>query len=202
MALKIGKLEIGLRLLVSFISISVAYAYLGGYLSTLLNSLNYPIAVLLFALAVAGVFAIPKSLGGLLAAIVSVIVVYWQSNITYSLVTLGICLVLYWLGFSDIVYNPEPDKKLSSVEILSTIITIALTIAITFPVFQFHPSWLASIEIGFFAATITLIGKQIKYLELPPTKNLIILGILTTGSLAIGFVIRAVSYMHKQTGFS
>lgn len=201
MALKIGRLEVGLRLLVSFTSIAIAYGYLGSYISTLITNHNYPIAGLLFALAIAGIFAIPQSVGGLLAAIASIVVVYWQSNFIYSLITLGVCLVLYWLGFSDVGYSADPDKKLSIIEILATIVTLALTIAIAISLFQIPVSWIASLATGFLAATITLIGKQIKYLELSPIKNLLILGILTSISLAIGFAIRAIFYTPKLTEF-
>lgn len=201
MALKIGRLEVGLRLLVSFTSIAIAYGYLGSYLSTLITNHNQTLAGLVFVLAIVGIFAIPQSLGGLLAMIVSVVVVYWQSNLIYSLITLGVCLVLYWLGFSDVDYHPEPDKKLSIVEILATIVTLALTIAISISLFQIPVSWIASLATGFLAATITLIGKQIKFLELRPIKNFIILGILTISSLVIGFAIRAIFYTPKPTDF-
>ncbi|MCA6575466.1 MAG: hypothetical protein IM549_20090, partial [Pseudanabaena sp. M53BS1SP1A06MG] len=62
-------------------------------------------------------------------------------------------------------------------------------------------SWIASLAIGLLAATITLIGKQIQYLELSTIKNFIILGILTSSSLAIGFVVRTIFYTPKPTEF-
>ena len=201
MALKIGRVEVGLRLLVSFTTIAIAYGYLGSYISTLITDHNYPIASLLLGLAVAGIFAIPQSLGGLLAAITSVIIVYWQAGLIPSLITLGVCLVLYWLGFADVGYSAEPDKKLSIIEILSTIVTFALAIALTISLFQIPSSWIASIAIGLLAATITLIGKQIQHLELSTIKNFIVLGILTSISLAIGFAIRAIFYTPKPTDF-
>jgi len=111
MALKIGRVEVGLRLLLSFTTIAIAHGYLGSYISTFITDHNYPIASLLLGLAVAGIFAIPQSLGGLLAAIASVIIVYWQAGLMPSLVTLGVCLVLYWLGFADLGYSAKPDKK-------------------------------------------------------------------------------------------
>jgi len=199
MALKIGRVEVGLRLLISLATIAIAYGYLGSYISTLVTDRNYPIASLLLGLAIAGIFAIPQSLGGLLAAIASVIIVYWQSGFMPSLVTLGVCLVLYWLGFVDVGYSAEPDKKLSIIEILSTIVTFALAIAFTIALLQIPSSWIASVAVGLLAATITLIGKQIQYLELSTIKNFIVLGILTSSSLAIGFAIRAIFYTPKPT---
>ncbi|MCA6591630.1 MAG: hypothetical protein IM535_05825 [Pseudanabaena sp. M38BS1SP1A06MG] len=201
MALKIGRVEVGLRLLLSFTTIAIAHGYLGSYISTFITDHNYPIASLLLGLAVAGIFAIPQSLGGLLAAIASVIIVYWQAGLMPSLVTLGVCLVLYWLGFADLGYSAKPDKKLSIIEILSTIVTFALAIALTISLLQIPSSWIASLAIGLLAATITLIGKQIQYLELSTIKNFIILGILTSSSLAIGFVVRTIFYTPKPTEF-
>ncbi|MFM7888208.1 MAG: hypothetical protein ACKPCM_16295 [Pseudanabaena sp.] len=201
MALKIGRVEVGLRLLLSFTTMAIAYAYLGSYISTLVTERNYQIASLLLGLAVAGIFAIPQSLGGLLAAIASVIIVYCQAGLMPSFVTLGVCLILYWVGFADVGYSAKPDKKLSIIEILSTIVTFALAIALTITLFQIPSSWIASLVIGLLAATITLIGKQIQYLELSTIKNFIILGILTSSSLVIGFAIRAIFYTPKPIDF-
>ena len=75
MALKIGRIEIGLRLLLSFTAIAIAYGYLGSYLNILFKADNYPIASLCLILAIAGVFAIPQSVGGLLAAIAAIAIV-------------------------------------------------------------------------------------------------------------------------------
>jgi hypothetical protein len=45
-----------------------------------------------------------------------------------------------------------------------------------------------------FAAAITLIGKQIKYLELPLGTNFVIMGILSGLSLIIGFALKAIFF--------
>jgi len=194
MALKIGRIEIGLRLLLSFAAIAIAYGYLGSYLSILFKERNYSLVGLCVTLALGGVFAIPQSLGGLLAAIAAIGIVYWQTNLTSSLITFGVCLFLYWLGFQDVRYNAAPDKKLSIIEIIATVVTIALSVAVSVSLFQIPIQWLASLAIGVFAAAITLIGKQIRYLELPLTTNFIILGIISSSSLVIGFAIKAIFY--------
>lgn len=113
MALKIGGFEIGVRLLASLAAIAIAYGYLGNSLCTLLRFGKYPIASLLSMLAIAGIFAIPLSLGGLLAAIAAIFTVYWQSqsNLTLSLITAIACLAIYLLGFRDVRYEPAPDKN-------------------------------------------------------------------------------------------
>ena len=69
MALKIGRLEIGYRLLSSLTAIAIAYGWVGSQLSTLFYFGDYLGLVFLFILALAGTFAIPQSVGGLLAAI-------------------------------------------------------------------------------------------------------------------------------------
>jgi len=197
MALKIGKLEIGYRLLVSLTGLAIAYGYLGSSLCTLLRYNNYPIAGLLFMLAIAAIFAIPQSLGGLLAAIASVFTVYWQSsNITYSLITAIACLGLYLLGFQDVRYNSAPDKKLSIFEIVATVITIAFTITISIIILQTQVplDWITSAAIGAIAASITLIGKQLIYVDLPQKAIWRLFGILSMTSLAIGFTIRVILY--------
>jgi hypothetical protein len=194
MALKIGRIEIGLRLLLSFAAIAIAYGYLGSYLSVLFKADNYPIASLCLILAIAGVFTIPQSVGGLLAAIAAIAIVCWQASLTSGLITVGVCLFLYWLGFQDVRYNPAPDKKLSIVEIIATLVTIALSAAVSVSLFQIPIQWLASLAIGVFAAAITLIGKQIKYLELPLGTNFVIMGILSGLSLIIGFALKAIFF--------
>ena len=194
MALKIGRIEIGLRLLLSFAAIAIAYGYLGSYLSVLFKADNYLTASLVLILAIGGVFSIPQSVGGLLAAIAAIAVVCWQASLTGGLITVGVCLFLYWLGFQDVRYNPAPDKKLSIIEIIATVVTVALSVAISISLFQIPSQWLASLAIGVFAGAITLIGKQIKYLELPPTKNFVILGTLSGISLVIGFVVKFIFF--------
>ena len=198
MALKIGKLEIGYRLLVSLTGLAIAYGYLGSTLCTLLRYNNYPIAGLLFMLAIAAIFAIPQSLGGLLAAIASIFTVYWQSqsNLTYTFITAIACLGLYLLSFQDVRYESAPDKKLSIFEIVATVITIAFTVTISIIILQTQVplNWITSAAIGAIAASITLIGKQLIYVDLAQKAIWQLFGILSMSSLAIGFAIRAFLY--------
>ena len=199
MALKIGRIEIGFQLLFSLTTIAIAYAYLGSYSRTLLSQPdNYFKAGFLFLLAIAGMFAIPQSLGGLLAAIAAISIVYWQSqaNLTLSLITAIVCLAIYLLGFRDLRYEAAPDKKLSIVEIVATIITIAFTVAIALIISQIQAplNWIVSIAIGAIAGAITLIGKQLSYLDLSQKVIGRLFGIVTASSFAIGFAIRAFLY--------
>lgn len=195
MALKIGKLEIGYRLLISLTVIAIAYGWIGTLLCTLLRVNDYLNAGLLFTLAVMAIFAIPQSLGGLLAAIAAVIIVYWQSsNINYSLITVGVCLGIYLLNFQDLRYDPQPEKPLSIVEIVATVVTIAFTVVITLLILQTTASWLTSAAIGVIAGAITVIGKQFIYIDLPQQTTWRLFGGVTISSLAIGFVIRVIIY--------
>ncbi len=144
----------------------------------------------------------PRSLGGLIAAISAIVTIYINSNLTNSLIGAAICLFLYWIGFQDIRYNPAPNKKLSIIDLVATAITITLTVVLAIATFQIPSSWLASLVIGVMAAAVTLIGKQIEYLELSTKANFIILGILMGSGLAIGFAIRTIFYIPlKPTDF-
>ena len=196
MALKIGRIEIDWRSLVSLVAIAIAYGYFGNYLCTLLRYSNYPIAFLLLILAAAAVFAIPLSLGGLLAAIAAIGLVYWKTNLTYSLISAFTCLALYLLSFQDIRYLADPDQKLSIIEIVATVITIAFTVAIALIILtlQIPTSWITCVIIGAIAGAITLISKQLSYIDLSQKIIWRYLGILAASSLAIGFVIRAILY--------
>jgi hypothetical protein len=194
MALKIGKLEIGYRLLISLTAIAFAYGYLGSYICTLWRISDYLGISFLFTLAIIAVFAIPQSLGGLLAAIASVATVYWQSSsLTYTVISAITCLSLYLLGFQDVRYESAPDKKLSIVEIVATVITIAFTVAIALIISQTHLplNWLTSIAIGSIAGAITLVGKLI-YVDLSQKAIWRLLGIVSASSMAIGFAIRVI----------
>ncbi|MFN5398870.1 MAG: hypothetical protein ACK5C4_14830, partial [Pseudanabaena sp.] len=159
MALKIGRLEIGYRLLISLTAIAIAYGWIGSQLCTLLRVGDYLVGGLLFVLSVVAIFAIPQSLGGLLAAIAAVITVYWQSsNITYSLITAGVCLGMYLLNFQDLRYDSQPEKPLSIVEIVATVVTIAFTVVITLFILQPPATWLTTSAIGAIAGAITVVG--------------------------------------------
>jgi hypothetical protein len=196
MALKIGRLEVGVRLLISLTAIAIAYGYLGSYLCTLMRYNNYLVAGLLLTISVGGIFAIPQSLGGLLAAIASITIVYWQSNLTYSLMTAIACLALYLLGFRDVRYEPEPDQKLSVLELSATAITIALTMVITLIILQTQIplNWMGSLMIGAIAGAITLVGKQLSYIDLSQKTIWRSLGILGASSLAIGYAVSLFLY--------
>jgi uncharacterized membrane protein YoaK (UPF0700 family) len=149
----------------------------------------------LFVLSVVAIFAIPQSLGGLLAAIAAVITVYWQSSdITYSLITAAVCLGLYLIGFQDVRYDTAPEKKLSIIEIIATLITIGFMVQTSLLVLLTPSSWVTSAAIGAIAGAITLVGKQLSYTDFPQKTIWIIFGSVTFSSLAIGFVIRAILY--------
>jgi hypothetical protein len=195
MALKIGRLEIGYRLLISLTAIAIAYGWIGTQLCTLLRVGDYLVGGLLFGLSVVAIFAIPQSLGGLLAAIAAVITVYWQSSdITYSLITAGVCLGLYLIGFQDVRYDTAPEKKLSIIEIIATSITIGFMVQTSLLVLLTPISWMTSAAIGAIAAAITLIGRQLAYIDLSKKMIWQLFGGVTISSLAIGFVIRAILY--------
>ncbi|MFN6385838.1 MAG: hypothetical protein ACK59J_11345 [Pseudanabaena sp.] len=195
MALKIGRLEIGYRLLISLTAIAIAYGWIGSQLCTLLRVGDYLVGGLLFVLSVVAIFAIPQSLGGLLAAIAAVITVYWQSsNITYSLITAGVCLGMYLLNFQDLRYDSQPEKPLSIVEIVATVVTIAFTVVITLFILQPPATWLTTSAIGAIAGAITVVGKQFNYIDLPQQTIWRLFGGVTISSLAIGFVIRGIIY--------
>lgn len=202
MALKVGRFEVGFRLFISLVAIAIAYGYLGSYLRILLHDYQYWTAGALFLLAVVAVFALPRSLGGLIAALAAIVTIFIKSNPTDALIGAGICLLLYWFGFRDVRYDPKLDKKFSINDLIATALTIALAIAIAVSILQFSTSWLSSLAIGAIAAAITLIGQQIKDLELSPKISLTVLGTFAGSSLAIGFAIKAVSYLSKQTGVS
>lgn len=197
MALKLGKIEIGYRLLISMVMIAIAYGFLGSELCKAMWANNYLNSFLLLALSVAGTFAIPQSLGGLLAAIAAVTTVYWQSsNLTYTIACAIACLVIYWLGFQDIRYEPAPDKKLSRVEIVATVITIAFTVVIALIISQTQVplNLMTCIAIGAIAGAITLVGKQLLYIDLSPKEIWRLFGIVTASSFAIGIIIRIILY--------
>jgi hypothetical protein len=195
MALKIGRLEIGYRLLISLTAISISYGWIGTQLSTLFHFGDYLGLVFLFVLALAGTFAIPISVGGLLAAIAAVATVYWQtSDVNYSLITAGVCLGLYLLGFQDVRYDPAPEKKLSILEIIATVITIGFMVQMSLLILQTPSSWQTSTAIGAIAAAITLIGRQFVYIDLSQKMIWQLFGGVTISSLAIGFAIRAIIY--------
>ena len=196
MALKIGRLEIGYRLLISLTAIASAYGWVGSQLSTLFYFGDYLGLVFLFVFALAGTFAIPQSVGGLLAAIAAVITVYWQtSDINYSLITTGVCLALYLLGFQDVRYDPAPEKKLSILEIIATVITIGFMVQMSLLILQIPSSWLTSAAIGAIAAAITLVGRQFVYIDLPQKMIWQLFGGVTIASLAIGFAVRVIIFI-------
>ncbi len=194
MALKIGRVEFGLRLLLSLISIAIAYGYIGSELYQVIRLNDYAIAAYMILLAILGTVAIPQSLGGLLAAIAAIVTVYFKSNLNYSLITACVCLGLYFASFNDLRYEAQTERKLSIWEIIATIVTITLTIQGTFLITTKPITWLTSATIGAIAAAITLVGKQLLDTDLPSQAIWKIFAIVTGSSLAIGFVSSLIFY--------
>jgi len=195
MALKIGKIEIGYRLFISLTAIAIAYGYIGAHLCTLWRTDDYLGIGFLFTLVIVAIFAIPQSLGGLLAAIAAVIIVYWQTpDISYSLVAVGVCLGLYLVNFQDLRYDPRPDQKLSIREIVATLITIGFMVQVALLISKNPVSWINTGIIGAIAGAITLIGKQLIYTDMPQKTIWKLLGLFTLSGLAIGFAIRVFIY--------
>ncbi len=194
MAIKIGWLEIGYRSLVSLTVIAFTYGYWGSHLCTLIRYQEYLNAGVFAAIAIAAAVAIPLSLGGLLAAIAAIVAVYFYSGLNQSLITLGTCLGLYVLSFGDVRYEAAPDKKLSIIEILATIVTIVFMIASCQLILQNSVSWLNSLVIGAIAAAITLVGKQLLDNGISQRRIWRFFGAFTLISLVIGFTIQAIAY--------
>jgi hypothetical protein len=195
MALKIGRIGVGYRLLISLTTIAIAYGYMGAHLCTLWRNSDYLNISFLVTLAIFAIFAIPQSLGGLLAAIASIVIIYWQtSSIYYTLAAIGICLGSYLLNFSDLRYDPQPDQKLSIREMIATLITIAFMSQITLLIFKNSVTWISIGLIGAIAGAITLIGKQLIYTDLSQKTIWKLFSIFTLSGLAIGFVTRAIIY--------
>ena len=194
MAIKIGWLEIGYRSLVSLTVIAITYGYWGSHLCTLIRYQDYTNTSIFVAIAIAAGLAMPLSLGGLLAAIAAIVTVYFYLGLNQSLITLGTCLGLYILSFGDVRYEAAPERKLSIIEILATIVTIAFMVATCQLILQNSTSWLNSFAIGAIAAAITLIGKQLLDNGISQRRIWRFFGIFTLISLVTGFAIRAIIY--------
>ena len=199
MALKVGKIEIEYRLLISLVAIAIAYGYLGSELGSMLKFSKYLDAAILLAIAVVAALAIPQSLGGLLAAIAMVILVYLKTSLNYAAIAAVVCLGIYFLGFQEVRYKAEVSKKLSLIEIAATLITVGFGLQVAWLILQYPSSWLLSIAIGAIAGAITLVGKQLIYTDLPIKTIAVIFGAVTTSSLIIGLVVRLISYLIYPT---
>ncbi|PZU97147.1 MAG: hypothetical protein DCE90_08425 [Pseudanabaena sp.] len=194
MALKVGKIEIEYRLLISLVAIAIAYGYLGSELGSMIKFGKYFEATLLLAIAVLAALAMPQSLGGLLAAIAMVILVYLKTSLNYAAIAAVTCLAIYFLGFQEVKYQSDAAKKLTPIEIAATLMTVVFGAQVAWLILQYPSSWLLSIAIGAIAGAITLVGKQLLYTDLPIKTIAIIFGAVTTSSLIIGLVVRLITY--------
>ncbi|OIP77068.1 MAG: hypothetical protein AUK48_04590 [Oscillatoriales cyanobacterium CG2_30_44_21] len=194
MVLKVGKIEIEYRLLISLGAIAIAYRYLGGELGSMLKFNKYFEATILLMIAVLAALAIPQSLGGLLAAIAMVVLVYLKTSFNAAAITALTCLAIYLLGFQEVRYQSDASKKLSLIEIAATLITVIFGAQAAWLILQYPSSWLLNMVIGAIAGAITLVGKQLSYTELPTKTIAIIFGTVTTSSLIVGLVVKLIGY--------
>lgn len=186
MYIKIKGFLIKLSLLISLVIIGLGYGCLGNFIYAYRNY-NPTIALSLLALSVAGIFALRLSLGGAIATFLSIIFLFVKSGTHAGIAALVVAIMTLWLGLQD-SDRQNIDQPIQPLDWLSIAFTIIFTLTIAIAILQIFSGIVAGAVTGAIAASITIIGIQIKASEIPVKISLWLLAIAAGSGLIIGLV--------------
>lgn len=172
--------------------ITLAIVFLGyGFLGNLIYSYRTQslAIVCLLALSLAGIFALRIGLGGLIAALVGIAIVFFKAGIEAGIASTILALFILWFGLkSGESESRDTNKVLTPLEWLALVVTALLTIATTMAVLQVLSGVVSGLVVGAIAGAIAIVGTQIKESELSPKICLGVLAIATGAGLTTGII--------------
>jgi hypothetical protein len=174
-------------LLVTLAIVFVGYGFMGNLIYSY-RTQSLAIACLL-ALSLAGIFALRIGLGGLIASVIGIAVLFFKAGIEAGIVATILALFFLWFGLkSGESEIRDANKVLTPLEWLALVVTLILTVATTMAVLQVLSGFVAGVVVGIIAGAIAIVGNQIKESELSQKIGLGVLAIATGAGLAVGII--------------
>jgi hypothetical protein len=187
MYVKIKESYFHLSLLITLAIVFVGYGFLGNLLYSYRT--NNAGMALLFALSVAGIFALRLGFGGLIAATVGIAVLFFRAGVATGIVAAIVSLILLWFGLkSGESERLDANKAPTPLEWLTLVVTVILTITSTLAVLQVLSGVVAGVAVGLIAGAIAIVGNQVKESEISPKIGFGVLAIATGTGLIAGIV--------------
>jgi hypothetical protein len=197
MEIKINSIRLDVSLLVPSGLLLFGFIFLGRYLRIL--QIDNGFRAIWFAIPLimlTTILVLPINLGGLVAAILGISVVFWKFGILPGIVSLAITITYILLSL-DNVSRQKQIPILKWQEWLAALGTVAITLGLSLAIARSLPTWISSISIGIVAGAIATIGTQLKQAELTIRQTAIGLGGLTLIGLMIGLIHASFTYLPK-----
>jgi hypothetical protein len=184
---KIKEGYFSLSLLITLAIVFVGYGFLGNLIYSY-RTQSIAIACL-FALSLAGIFALRLGIGGLIASAIAIAVVFFRAGIEAGIAATILALIFLWFGLKSRESESEDTNKvLRPLEWLALAVTVILSVATTMAVLQILSGFVAGVAAGAIAGAMAIVGTQIKESELSPKIGLGVLAIASGAGLAVGII--------------
>jgi hypothetical protein len=182
------------------VTLCIGYGFLGHYLHVIY--VNYvggePPArttVLIAALALAGIWALPLGIGGIFAALAVIIQAFVVGGVN-GLIAIAVALLVIWIGFQDTDTEKDAQRRIVWQEWLVLIVTIGSPLALADATFKVLSSYLAMVVVGAIAGGLTTIGAQFKASGLSRLQVRQLFTVMCAIAIAIGFVYSIFTYRY------
>jgi hypothetical protein len=203
MHIKIRELYLNLWLLLPQIVLFSGYVFLGRSLYNFhrQDATPNPLLLIVVGLCVAGVWALPQNVGGIIASLGCLILTFfWAGPAPCAIATL-VAAIFIWIGLQNTDSgNADVEKNLTWQEWLAVVITLLLPLPIAIAMLQSFADYMQSLALGGLAGAITILGPQIRSSDLPTKFVFLLLSIITLLGLIIGWLYGSLTYSNIVPG--
>ncbi len=196
MYIRVKGIILSASLLIGAIILIAGYGFLGDFAYTVYRRNDFSLFSLLLGIALASIWALPQNLGGLLAAIATLIIAFINLGWIPGLIATVVCAVIFWLGLQDADYSFANYPKIRWWEWLAVLINVSLSVAMTLAFLQKISSAgnFAGLALGSLAGMIVVVGAQIKSAELAAKQALTLSACIALTGFVAGFAYAAFTY--------
>jgi len=171
------------------VAIFSGYGFLGRFLRVIaLDGANSLILFLLWTLGLGGVWALSREIGGLLATVLALGLVFKLGGVGSGFIALVAASCTMWLGFLQTDRERSPNQNLTLSEIGAVIVILSLAVFITLATYQILSGDVAAVISGAIAGSYTVIGAQIKASGITTKQALQFVALVAFLGMAIGWV--------------
>jgi uncharacterized membrane protein HdeD (DUF308 family) len=183
------------------LAIFVGYIFLGRYWRIVyVNYINQEsparFTILLAMMAMAGIWALPMGLGGIIGSLAAIIYTFATTDMYVGSIATVAGIAVIWLGFQETDKEKDTDRRITWQEWLALAVTVISPLAFTVATFRFFTGPVAGMLAGAIAGAITVVGPQIEASELSRRQAWQLFAILAALGLSIGFIYGIFTYRY------
>lgn len=181
-------------LLIGAIILTIGYGFLGNFLYNAYRRSDLLVASVILVIALASIWALPKNLGGIFAAIAMLTMAYVNLGFGTGLLATAICIAIFWLGLIDADYSVTQAPKIMWWEWIAIAINLSLSLILGLVILQNFSGNMGGIVLGILAGTVVVLAAQIKSAELAKKQALVFSSWIVLTGLIAGAIHAASTY--------